>query len=261
MTAIDYDQGLYRAYHAGRLMSEATGRLWMEAVARHLPARAGLTILDLGAGTGRFSPLLADAFDARVVAVEPSDMMRAAAARHHPHPSVSYLAGAAERIPTQDAEFDVAFLSMVIHHVPNLAASVRELDRVVRPGGFVFVRNVFAGRLEGVPYFEFFPKARALDEARLPTVAAVRDAFLAAGFALVALEGVRQEIDPSLAAHYERVKRRALSTLALLSDAEFEAGLERMRGAVQAETRPLPVTEEIDLLVLRRAGARASAAP
>jgi len=105
-----------------------------------------------------------------------------------------------------------------------------------------------------VRYFEFFPEARALDEARLPTVAAVRDTFLAAGFAYVAFESVWQEIDPSLAAHYERIKRRALSTLALLSDAEFEAGLERMRRAAEAETRPRPVTEEIDLLVLRRVG-------
>lgn len=63
-------------------------------------------------------------------------------------------------------------------------------------------------------------------------MAAVRDAFLAEGFAYVAFESVRQEIDPSLAAHYERIQQRALSTL----------------------TRP--VTEEIDLLVLRRPGAR-----
>jgi ubiquinone/menaquinone biosynthesis C-methylase UbiE len=255
VTVIDYDQGLARAYHAGRAMSEAMGRLWMEALARHLSARAGLTILDLGAGTGRFSPLLADAFGARVLAVEPSDMMRAEAQRHHPHPRVAYVAGSAERVPAGDGECDAAFLSMVVHHVRNLAAGARELRRVVRPGGVLFVRNVFAGRLTGVRYFEFFPEARALDEARLPTVAAVRDTFLAEGFAYVAFESVRQEIDPSLAAHYERIKRRALSTLALLSDAEFEAGLERMRRAAEAETRPRPVTEEIDLLVLRRAGA------
>lgn len=252
---IDDDQGLACAYHTGRAMSEAMGRLWMEALARHLPARAGLSVLDLGAGTGRFSPLLAEAFHARVLAVEPSDMMRAEAARHHPHPRVSYVAGAAERVPAADAEFDVAFLSMVVHHVRNLAAGARELMRVVKPHGVVFVRNVFAGRLEGVRYLEFFPEARALDEARLPTVAAVRDAFLAEGFAYVAFESVRQEIDPSLAAHYERIQQRALSTLALLSDAEFAAGLARMRRAAEAETRPRPVSEDIDLLVLRRPAA------
>jgi hypothetical protein len=75
-----------------------------------------------------------------------------------------------------------------------------------------------------VRYFEFFPEARALDEARLPTVAAVRDTFLAAGFGYVAFESVWQEIDPSLAAHYERIKRRALSTLALLSTPSSRPG-------------------------------------
>ena len=80
MTRVDYDRRLYLAYRAGRALSADTGRLWMAAIAGHLGGvRAKLTMLDLGAGAGRFSALLADAFDARVVAVEPSAKMRARA--------------------------------------------------------------------------------------------------------------------------------------------------------------------------------------
>ncbi len=246
MTRVDYDRGLWRAYRAGRALSEDTGRLWMDAVARHLGGtRSGLTVLDLGAGTGRFAVLLADAFDARVVAVEPSEKMRVEAERHSAHPR-------AETIPAADTEFDFAFLSMIIHHVGDVAACARELHRVVKPGGLVFVRNVFSGRLDGVPHYAFFPSARAVDEARLPTLEAVRQAFVGQGFELTALDTPVQEIDPSLTAHYERIKQRALSTFELITDAEFEEGLTRMRHAAARETTPTPVLEAIDLLVLRR---------
>src|SRR5262249_43782645 len=122
----------------------------------------------------------------------------------------------------------------------------------VRRDGLVFIRNTFSGRLEGIPHYEFFPSARAIDEARLPSVGRVREAFEARGFSTVALDTIEQEIDPSLAAHYERIERRALSAFELMSDAEFRHGLELMRDAVQREADPIPVREKIDLLVLRR---------
>jgi ubiquinone/menaquinone biosynthesis C-methylase UbiE len=253
VTRVDYDQRLYRAYRAGRTLSGDTGRLWMEAIAGHLGiARPDLTILDLGAGTGRFSTMLADAFEARVVGVEPSAKMRAEAERGSAHPRVVYRDGAADAIAAAAAKFDFAFLSMVIHHVPDFAACARELHRVVKPDGLVFIRNVFSGRLDSVRYYEFFPSARAVDEARLPRLERVRDAFLTGRFGLVALDTIEQEIDASLNAHYERLKLRALSTFELITDAEFEAGLTRMRHAADLETTPTPVLENIDLLTLRR---------
>ncbi len=252
---VDYDQRLHRAYRAARTLSDDTGRLWMDAIAGRLGgARSGLTILDLGAGTGRFSTMLADVFDARVVGVEPSEKMRAEAERGSAHPRVVYREGAADAIPAAEGEFDFALLSMVIHHVPDLAACAGELHRVVRPGGLVFIRNVFSGRLDGVRHYEFFPSARVIDEARLPTVERVRDAFAAVGFELVALDTLDQEIDVSLRAHYERLELRALSTFELISDAEFEAGLARLRAAADLETTPTAVLERIDLLTLRRPG-------
>jgi ubiquinone/menaquinone biosynthesis C-methylase UbiE len=255
VTRVDYDRRLYCAYRDGRALSDDTGRLWMAAVGRHLGgARGSLVILDLGAGTGRFSTLLADAFDARVVGVEPSQKMRDEAERGSTHPRVVYRDGSAASIPAA-GEFDFAFMSMVVHHVPDLAACARELYRVVKPDGLVFIRNTFSGRLDSVPLYRFFPSARAIDEARLPSAEQVRAAFEAHGFALVALEAIEQQIDPSLRAHCERMERRALSTFELMTDAEFHEGLERMRQAVELEAAPAPVMERVDLLVLRRLAA------
>jgi ubiquinone/menaquinone biosynthesis C-methylase UbiE len=253
VTRVDYDRRLYSAYRDGRVLADDTGRLWMAAVAGFLGgARRGLTILDLGAGTGRFSNLLADAFESRVVAVEPSAKMRAEAEQGGAHARVVNRDGDAGAIPAADGEFDFAFMSMVIHHVPDLDACARELRRVVKPGGLVFIRNTFSGRLDGVPLYRFFPAACGLDEARLPRVEHIRDTFAAMGFELVALETVRQQIDATLGDHYDRLARRAVSTLELITDGEFQDGLERMRRAVELETTPAPVVEPIDLLVLRR---------
>jgi ubiquinone/menaquinone biosynthesis C-methylase UbiE len=256
VTRVDYDRRLYSAYRDGRALSDDTGRLWMAAVGRHLGgARGSLVTLDLGAGTGRFSTLLADAFDARVVGVEPSGKMRDEAERGSMHPRVVYRDGSAACIPAAAGEFDFAFMSMVVHHVPDLAACARELYRVVKPDGLVFIRNTFSGRLDSVPLYRFFPSARAIDEARLPRAEQVRDTFRAHDFEFVALEAIEQPIDPSLRAHHERMKRRALSTFELMTDAEFHEGLERMRQAVELEVAPAPVHERVDLLVLRRRAA------
>ena len=255
MTPVDYDRDLYRTYRAGRALSAGTSRLWMDAIAAHLGGRRVQAILDLGAGTGRFSGILADAFGARVVAVEPSAKMRAEAEHHSAHPDVVYREGGADAIPAAGEEFDFAFLSMIIHHVGDLGVCARELRRVLKPDGLVFIRNTFAGRLDRVRHYEFFPEARAADEARLPAVESVRAAFVAHGFGLVALDALEQEIDPSLTAHYDRMKHRALSTFALITDAQFEAGLTRLHHAATQETTPTPVIEAIDLLTLRRPSA------
>ena len=249
---IEYDEALASRYHDGRTLPAAAAQRSMDALRRHLARKAGLRILDLGCGTGRFAPLLADAFDADVLGVEPAPAMRAEAARRSRHPRVIYADGSAAAIPAADSEIDAAFLSMVIHHVPDVPACARELRRVLKPGAVVFIRSVFGGRLDGIPYFEFFPSARRLDEARMPTVDTIRAAFEAEAFAFVALDVIEQEIDASLADYHARMTQQALSTFKLLSQHDIDEGLALMKAAAERQIPPAPVIERIDLLVLRR---------
>jgi cyclopropane fatty-acyl-phospholipid synthase-like methyltransferase len=87
MEKVDYDARLHAVYAAGRQMSPDPLQTWMEAFARHLPETRPLTWLDLGSGTGRMTPALAEAFGGPVYGIEPSDKMRAQA---NPHPDVTY---------------------------------------------------------------------------------------------------------------------------------------------------------------------------
>ena len=238
-------------YEQSRAPSEGVLALWRQILARYIDPAARLTILDLGAGTGAYSEFLADAFEATVSAVEPSERMRSVAEREHSHPRVTYLAGRAEAIPLETASCHAALLSNMVHHVSDRAAAVAELHRVVRPGGLVLVRGTLAGG-RGVPFMDFFPSARAIAAGRIPTPEQVVEMF-AGPFEHVASELIDQETSPSFRDYYERVKLRAISTLELVSDEEFGRGIEEMRAVAEAEADPAPVIEQVDLLVFRRA--------
>jgi len=88
-------------------------------------------VLDLGAGTGKLTRVLADRYE-RVIAVEPLDELRAILAERVPEADVR--SGVAEEIPLADGEVDGVFAGQAFHWFANDAA-VREIARVLRPGG------------------------------------------------------------------------------------------------------------------------------
>src|SRR5207244_9047228 len=132
-----------------------------------------LTILDLGSGIGTWSEVLAEAFGAQVIGIEPSARMRAVAAQEHMHPRVRYAEGAGERIPLADSSCDAALLSYVIHHVADRDACAAELRRVLRAGAWVLVRGALRDSLASAPHWRFFPTARAIAERQFPSVGEV----------------------------------------------------------------------------------------
>ena len=255
--SVDFDDRLWRGYRQGRALPPSAMDAWVDAVERRADRRRPLAVVDLGAGTGRFTPALAERFGGPVYGIEPAPKMRGVALESAVHPAVTYLAGRAEQIPLPDASCDLAFLFFVIHHFSNRDAAAGELARVVRPGGIVCVRTQFGDRLRDVSWRRYFPRAREIEESTFPTYAETVDPFVRAGFEVVALDAVEFEIAASTAAHLERLRCRAVSTLELLSDAEVEAGLAAMERAAAAETSPEPVRETGDLLTLHHGGSRA----
>src|SRR6185437_11031372 len=120
MARISYDDGTAAAFKAVREIPRAALEEWHEAVGRHLRPSPGMTLVDIGAGTGAFSSAFGDWFGLRVLAVEPSAAMRA----HIPHsPSIQAFAGEASALPLADASADGAWLSLVLHHIPDLGVA------------------------------------------------------------------------------------------------------------------------------------------
>lgn len=250
MQNVDYDRRQYAVYSRGRVLDPEQIEAWMRTFAAHCPSRRPLTVLDLGAGTGRLTPALARTFGGPVHGVEPSERMREVAVRSAAADGVTYLAGSAERIPLPDRSCDVVLMFYVVHHVQDRPAAAAEIARVLRPGGRVLIRSTFSDRLPQKPWYRFFPRAVELEKAMFPTLAEVVDAFASAGLPRIALETVPVQDAPSLAEHAERLRHRAIATFEYLTEDELARGFAALDAAVARETTQRPVESSADLLVL-----------
>jgi ubiquinone/menaquinone biosynthesis C-methylase UbiE len=211
-----------------------------------------MTLVDIGAGTGAFATAFRDWFDLTVIAVEPSAAMRDNIPRT---PPIQALAGNASALPLPDESADAAWLSLVIHHIPDLRAAAHEIRRVLRPGAPVLIRQGFSGANDGIELVRWFPEtAWTIDT--FPSLTETCTAFAAAGFRQEALEQVRETYPTSLADFLGQVDdfRRADTTMRNLTEDEFRRGKERLRRAVRgAKDTATPDIRSnwLDLLVLR----------
>jgi len=101
------------------------------AFERLLPA-AGRATLDLGCGEGRVGERLAE-LGHTMVGVDASPMLAAAARERTAYADVVEADAAA--LPFEDGRFDLAIAFMSLHDMDDAAAAVREVARVLEPGG------------------------------------------------------------------------------------------------------------------------------
>jgi ubiquinone/menaquinone biosynthesis C-methylase UbiE len=242
MARIPYDTANAAAFEATRHLPHSSVAAWRDAVTRRLEPHPGMRVLDVGSGTGMWAHAFTTWYDSiEVIAVEPSEAMRA---RSVYQPVVP---GDADHIPLDDASVDAAWLSTVLHHIPDLTRAARELHRILRPGGRVLIRSAFAGRHHAITLFRYFPEAiRILDT--YPSVADVEAAFATAGFATVGLDQVPQVTATSLREAATALRREAHTPLQLITDVEYAAGLARLHKAAQTDAGP--VIDALDLLIL-----------
>jgi len=145
MARIRYDQHTAAAFKAVREVPRDGLSEWREAVRRHLRPAHGMTLVDIGAGTGQFAVAFSDWFGVDVIAVEPSAAMRQQIPQT---PDITVLEGDANVLPLADCFADAAWLSLVIHHIPDLEAAACEIRRVLRPGAPALIRQGFPGRAD-----------------------------------------------------------------------------------------------------------------
>ncbi len=102
---------------------------------------AGDSCLDVGCGTGPDLGALAAIVGGggRVVGVDRSEALAAAAARRPETGTIKLVVADAHRLPFADAEFDACRADRTLQHVGDPAAALREMARVTRPGGRVVV--------------------------------------------------------------------------------------------------------------------------
>jgi ubiquinone/menaquinone biosynthesis C-methylase UbiE len=225
-----------RMYAAGRPDYPRKIQSWL---VDELELRTGKTALDLAAGTGKFTFYLL-ATGATVVAVEPVDAMREQLLQRFP--GMDARIGSAQHIPLDDESVDAVVCAQAFHWFAT-AEAVREIGRVLRPGGsFGLVWNV---RDDEVPWVREMGRIMKPFEGDAPRFSSQqwRKVFPAAGFgALRETEFAHSHVGPPEKVIVERIL--SVSFMAALPRDEQQKVAERLR-AVIAEYPELRGKEEV----------------
>ena len=244
-----YDSKIAERYDSARRMPGRTMQLWLDTMAKHVPAGDVTTILDVGCGTGRFCEGLAARFDAQVIGVDPSSAMLSKARVAISNAHITFREGSAEQLPVEDNAACLIFMSMTYHHITDLSTAIGEFRRTLRSSGYLCIRNATKDLLDEVPYLKYFPTARDMNNHRNPMQQELIEALEGGGFSLLVHEVVKQNFANSLREYIEKISRRGLSDLVRITDAEFEAGVQRMRDDIDRNNIAEPVLEPIDLFI------------
>jgi SAM-dependent methyltransferase len=137
-------------------------------------------VLDLGCGSGWATRLMAGyASGGRVIGLDVSDeMVRLARASSSGVDNVDFYVGGAERMPFNNEEFTHAFSMESIYYYPDVGAALKEVHRVLMPGGlFVAVVDLYH---ENAPSHQWIPQLKV--PVHLLSISQYRSLFEGAGF-------------------------------------------------------------------------------
>ncbi len=223
MQRVDYDVEQHQDYARGRALSEEQVQSWLDAFAAVLPARRPLVGLDVGSGTGRYTPALARAFGP-MTGVEPSVRMREVAQARARAPQVRYLAGTAEALPVVSGSADYALLSCSWHHVQDKPKAVKELARVLRPGGRLLLRTNFRDHHPRPWWLEHFPRGYEADAAMFQPLHEVIAMFTSIGWRVASFSTVTEPSTGTCGEMLARLRLRTLSFFARSTHRNWRSG-------------------------------------
>ncbi|CUA86137.1 Methyltransferase domain [Chelatococcus sambhunathii] len=104
--------------------------------------------LDVGCGEGRFCRMLAE-LGIRAVGIDPTRALLEEARRRDP--GGDYRSGRAEQLAFPDAAFDLVVSYLTLIDIPDAAAAIAEMTRVLRPGGTLLIANLNSFSTAGLP--------------------------------------------------------------------------------------------------------------
>jgi demethylmenaquinone methyltransferase/2-methoxy-6-polyprenyl-1,4-benzoquinol methylase len=139
--ALGLFSGLPRRYDlAGAVLSFGQDPRWRRAMVRQIRASPNDRVLDVATGTGMVAAALVRGYDCSVVGLDQSPEMLAGArakveADRQLAERVTLVRGEAESLPFGDGDFDHLTFTYLLRYVDDPAATLRELARVVKPGG------------------------------------------------------------------------------------------------------------------------------
>ena len=220
-------------------------------IRQHVRAPVHLAI-DLGCGTGRFIYALAGRLAKETLGIDLAPNMLAVAGRKRGRRErVMFVRARAEALPLPDASVDLVLLSQVLHHLEYPHPALNQIVRVLRAGGVLAVRQSTPENLDSYLYQRFFPEARAIDEARLPSRDSISRLATGAGLASTSFQTLSQVAAHTAAEYVDRVALRSCSDLQLIPDEAFTRGMAGLRDFLRGAT-DREFVEQCDLFTFVR---------
>lgn len=227
---LDYDapNGAGQQYDTLRPFS-TFDRTILQAVLEATGPLEGKRVLDVGCGTGRFSHELAQA-GAIVTGLDPSETMLAAARTREPAGDrmIEYVRADANGEMMPGRRYDLVTAFYCVQYIDVAQWSKRVID-LLEPDGAVVVATFPHRHFAETEWARFFPSLAAIDMARFPSVPAIQNMFVKAGFTSIHARDVLVPLEDDPSALIARVEAKYLSSFFLLPDEEFRAGLAAMR--------------------------------
>jgi len=128
-----------RSWMQQRLFDPVHSAVLHQAASHFKPA----SVLDIGCGSGRLLRKVHDYWpEAHLSGVDPAHKMLEVARQLTPEARFSM--GSGESLPLEDASVDLALSTISFHHWRDQAAGVREVARVLRPGGYFLLADFTA---------------------------------------------------------------------------------------------------------------------
>ena len=168
-----FDRIAARYDFMNRVLSLGLDKSWRRRTVKSLNLGERPRVLDVATGTGDLAIDIARARPgAQVIGLDPSEQMLAIAAKklakRDLDSRVSLVVGDAQQLPYRACEMDAATIAFGIRNVPDRLAGLRELARVVRPGGRIAVlelatpRGGLLSRMAGLHTRYIVPRLGAL---------------------------------------------------------------------------------------------------
>ncbi len=186
----------------------------------------GRRVLDVGCGTGRMAATLAERYGATVSGIDPSAEMLEVARDRASRGITALERGTAENIPFPDCYSERALMQLVVHLVDRPQAFA-ELYRVLVPGGRLVISTINPASVDGFWLSNVFPSYATIDRGRFPAPESLSTELEAAGFLAVRSTSFLERKIYDRERALLMLHGRFASSIALMSDDEYRAGLDR----------------------------------
>jgi ubiquinone/menaquinone biosynthesis C-methylase UbiE len=151
---------------------------------------------------------------------------------------INPIRGYARRLPFGRSSFDLVYCVNALHHFERPQTFIQEAFRVLRSGAAIAVMGSDPhGRRDSWYVYDYFHGTYENDLGRFPRWESVSTWMAGAGFHGAALEEIERISDPKRGRHVLNdpfLQKNSCSQLALLTDEAYEAGLRRIKAALDA---------------------------